>query len=262
MIGKGKSITHTQAAVNYAVVKEKAEIIDKRHVTGDTGEEVAKEFKTFQDLNGRCKNNTLSFVISPSPEDGKKLTNMDFVKIGREFLQKHGLENNQAIVLKHTDKDHTHLHIYANRINMNGEALKDHHIGRISQRIAKEIAIDRGLTVARHVEEDKKQEITPIKEEIQHRFENAIQTARPTNLNEFWDALKANKIEVKPTINKAGKMQGYRVEFSGQSYKASEIGNKYTISKLPATLEKAQQQKQPQREQKPQKPNRNRGLKL
>lgn len=253
MIGKGKSITHTQAAVNYAVVKEKAEIIGKQHVTGDTGEKIAKEFKTFQDLNGRCKNNTLSFVLSPSPEDGKKLTSADFLGIGREFLQKHGLENHQAVILKHTDKEHTHLHIYANRISMEGKALKDHHIGKISQRIAKEIARDRGLTVARDVEEDRKQEVTPIKEEVQHRFENAIKTARPTNLNEFWDALRANKIEVKPTINKAGKMQGYRVEFSGQSFKASEIGNKYTIAKIDKTLQAEQQQT-------PQKTNRNRGM--
>lgn len=253
MIGKGKSITHTQAAVNYAIVKEKAEIIDKRHIAGDTAEDITKEFKTFQDLNGRCKNNTFSFVISPAVEEGKKLTNTDFREIAREFLDKSGLSEHQAIVLKHKDKDHTHLHIYANRINMNGEAMKDHYIGKQSQRIAKEIARDRGLTVARDVEEDRKQEVTPIKEEVQHRFENAIKTARPRNLEEFWDALRANKIEVKPTINKSGKMQGYRVEFSGQSFKASEIGNKYTIAKIDKTL-------QAEHQQTPQKTNRNRGM--
>jgi hypothetical protein len=55
------------------------------------------------------------------------------------------------------------------------------------------------------------------------RFENAIKTAEPRNLKEFWDALRANKIEVNPTINKAGKMQGYRVAFGGQNFKASEV---------------------------------------
>ncbi len=262
MIGKGKSIAHTAAAINYAVVKEKAEVIDKINVTGHNANDITNEFKQFQELNGRCKNNTLSFVLSPSIPDGDKLTNKDYKEIARDFLKAHGLTNNQAVVLKHKDKEHTHLHIYANRIDMNGVALDDSFIGKKSQRIAEEIAINRGLTVARDIQLLKEESQKSVKDEIKYRFENAIKTARPTNLNEFWDALKANKIEVKPTINKAGKMQGYRVEFSGQSYKASEIGNKYTISKLPATLEKAQQQKQPQREQKPQKPNRNRGLKL
>ena len=253
MIGKGKSITHTQAAVNYAIVKEKAEIIDKRHIAGDTPEDITKEFKTFQDLNGRCKNNTFSFVISPAVEEGKKLTNTDFREIAREFLDKSGLSEHQAIILKHTDKEHTHLHIYANRISMEGKAAKDHYIGKQSQRIAGEIAQKRGLTLARHVEIERKEQTKDLTKEIRERFENAIKTAKPRNLEEFWDALRANKIEVKPTINKAGKMQGYRVEFSGQSFKASEIGNKYTISKLDKTLEKAHQQT-------PQKTNRNRGM--
>src|SRR5690554_8151414 len=83
MIGKGKSITHTQAAVNYAMVKEKAEIIDKRHIAGDTAEDITKEFQQFQNLNGRCKNNTFSFVISPAVEDGKKLRSEER-RVGKE----------------------------------------------------------------------------------------------------------------------------------------------------------------------------------
>lgn len=236
MIGKGKSITHTQAAINYAIVKEKAEILEKRHIAGDTPEDITKEFQQFQNLNGRCKNNTFSFVISPAVEDGKKLTNSDFREIAREFLDKSGLSEHQAIILKHQDREHTHLHIYANRIGMDGKAAKDHYIGKQSQRIAGEIAQKRGLTLARHVEIERKEEAKDLTKEIRERFENAIKTARPRNLEEFWDALRANKIEVNPTINKAGKMQGYRVAFGGQDFKASEVGNKYTIAKLEKTL--------------------------
>ncbi len=250
MIGKGKSITHTQAAINYALVKEKAEVIDKRFLAGESPEEITKEFQQFQNLNGRCKNNTFSFVISPSIEDGKKLTNQDYQKIGREFLDKSGLSEHQAIVMKHKDREHTHLHIYANRISLNGEAAKDHFIGKQSQRIAEEIAQKRGLTIARHVQIEREEERKPVKEEIKGRFENAIKTAKPRNLEEFWDALRANKIEVNPTINKAGKMQGYRVAFGGQDFKASEIGNKYTIGKIDKTLQK-ENQKQEQQQHKP-----------
>lgn len=242
MIGKGKSIAHTAAAINYAVVKEKAEVIDKINVTGHNANDITNEFKQFQELNGRCKNNTLSFVLSPSIPDGDKLTNKDYKEIARDFLKAHGLTNNQAVVLKHKDKEHTHLHIYANRIDMNGVALDDSFIGKKSQRIAEEIAINRGLTVARDIQLQKEESQKSVKDEIKYRFENAIKTAKPRDINEFWEALKANKIEVKKTINKAGKLQGYRVVFDGHNFKASEIGNKYTISKIDRTLQQANRQ--------------------
>lgn len=253
MIGKGKSITHTAAAVNYAIVKEKGEVLDKHLLTGETAEEIAKEFQQFQELNGRCKNNTFSFVISPSVEDGKTLTNKEYRDIAKEFLEKSGLKDHQAIIVKHQDKEHTHLHIFANRIGIDGKAASDHFVGLESQRIADEIAKDRNLTRAKVVGIENEINNKDIKKEILSRFENAIKTHRPRNQEQFFDALKANKIDAKLTINKQGEVQGYRVNFEGQSFKASEIGNKFTLAKLDKTLSAANSIKQAPTQSKPPK---------
>ncbi|MHA7877945.1 MAG: hypothetical protein ACX93T_03445 [Bacteroidota bacterium] len=69
MIAKGKSIRHLSASIDYARIREQATVLDKNIVT-HTPQDVAKEFKAFQDINQRCARNSFSFVISPTVKDG------------------------------------------------------------------------------------------------------------------------------------------------------------------------------------------------
>jgi hypothetical protein len=241
MIGKGKSIAHTGNAVNYAIEKHKAELIDKHNLIGETGQEVEAEFKLCQNLNGRCENNTISFVLSPSIDDGEKLTDANLRGIAKEFLERMDLSRHQAIILKHQDKKHKHLHIYVNRIGFDGKAYKDNHIGKKSQKAAHEIAKKRGLTCARDVEEMTKENTKEIRKEIGRRMDQLIKDHKPKNFEEFKDLCKASKIDLSPTINrKTGKMQGYRVGFDQLSFKASEIGKKFVLGKLDLAFKAAQ----------------------
>jgi hypothetical protein len=240
MIGKGKSIAYTGNAVNYAIEKHKAELLDQRYLTGETGAEVEAEFKMCQNLNGRCENNTLSFVLSPSIDDGEKLNDANLRKIAKEFLEKMSLSRNQSIILKHQDKKHKHLHIYVNRIGFDGKAYKDKHIGWKSQRIAHEIAKEMGLTCARDVEELKKENTKGIRKEIGQRMDQIIKDHKPRDFDDFKDLCKASKIDISPTVNKkTGELQGYRVGFDQFNFKASEIGKKYTLKGLDLAFKKA-----------------------
>lgn len=222
MIGKGQSISHGGAGIDYALKKEGSQIIDKQMIVGDNGTEIKNEFRTFQNLNHRCKNNDISFVLSPEPKDGRKLTEEDLKSISRDFLKKMDLDDRQSITVKHSDRDHAHLHIFVNRIDANGNAYKDKHIGYKSQNIADKIAVERNLTRARDVEDLNKSNFKEIKTEILRRSEIAI-SHKPRDLNDYIELMKANKVEVVPTINKAGKMQGLRVKLQGHDFKASEI---------------------------------------
>ncbi|WP_050810845.1 hypothetical protein [Croceivirga radicis] len=51
MIGKGKSISHTQASMAYGWNQEKdAEVVYKKLLVGDNPKEITQEFKLIQDL--------------------------------------------------------------------------------------------------------------------------------------------------------------------------------------------------------------------
>jgi len=233
MIGKGKSIAHTGNAINYAVEKHKAEILDKHNLIGSTGEEIEQEFKMCQNLNGRCENNTFSFVLSPSIEDGKKLTDSQLRNISKEFLEKMNLKDNQAIILKHQDKAHTHLHIYANRIGFDGKATKDHYIGKQCQDKAHEIAKSRNLTCAKDVEALRLENTKDVRQEISRRMDAVLKNHKPRNFEDFKNLCKGSGVELEPSINKKnGATRGYKVKFDGQTFKASDLGKKKITSKV------------------------------
>jgi len=105
MIGKGKSIAHTGASISYGWNQDKgSEIIHTQHLIGDNPQEITQEFKLIQEMNSRTKNNTLSFVLSPTIEDGKKLTNQELGRITKKFISKMNLKEHQAVAFVHRDK--------------------------------------------------------------------------------------------------------------------------------------------------------------
>ena len=89
MIGKGHSISRTRASIGYGWNQEKdAEVVLKKYLAGETPEEIAEEFKIIQSQNERCINNTFSFVVSPTIEDGKNLSLKDLEEISKKFLKR------------------------------------------------------------------------------------------------------------------------------------------------------------------------------
>jgi hypothetical protein len=243
MVGKGESVSTGVAALDYVIKKKESEIIDKNLIIGDKANAIGKEFKIFQNLNHRCSNNTLSFVLSPERPDGKRLNSQELKVISQDFLKKMKLENHQSICVKHHDTKTPHLHIIVNRIDENGNAYKDKHIGYKSQRIADEIAQAHNLTRAKIVEQLNKENLKEIKKEILRRSEIAL-SHKAKDLKDYIELMKANKIAVIPTINKQGNMQGLRLEFQGHNFKASEIHrSKLSLKFLSAEMEKSSVQK-------------------
>jgi hypothetical protein len=66
----------------------------------------------------RVQNPVLHQSLSFPP--GEKVENEVLVKICGEFSKWFGLEENQMVVYKHSDKRHEHIHIVANRLNIHG----------------------------------------------------------------------------------------------------------------------------------------------
>ena len=231
MIARAKSISHGANGIDYALKKEKAEVIDKRFVIGDNGKEIKSEFRIFQDLNTRAKNKDISIVLSPEPKDGRRLTNSDFREISEDFLKKMKLDQHQAIIVKHQDKKHAHLHLFVNRIDVNGKAYKDSFISKESQTVADKIAQERGLTRARVVEAYSKEMTKDLRGQILEKHQ-AILQHRPKDFETYKELMKSSGVEVVPTINKAQKLQGFRLNYQGHNFKASEVSRSITLAKM------------------------------
>ena len=125
MIGKGKAVAHTGVSIAYGWDQGKnAEVVLREHLAGDTAQEVTEEFRMIQEQNTRCHKNTLSFILSPTVEDGQKLDRERLGRIAELFLKDMQLKEHQAIAFVHRDKAHTHVHLYVNRIGFDGQGVQ------------------------------------------------------------------------------------------------------------------------------------------
>lgn len=233
MIGKGKSISHTRASMAYGWNQEKdAEIILKEFLHGDSPSEITKEFKMLQDQNYHCNKNTLSFVISPTIEDGKKLDKTKLQEITKQFIYEMKLGERQAIAFVHQDKDHKHIHLYVNRIDFKGVAYNDSFIGKRSQLAAEKVAEHMGLTTVKQVQFEKEFNLREIRTEIKRRHDLTMKQFKPKSFDDYLKAMEANGVKVIPTINNQKKLQGFRFEFDGHNLKGSEVHRNMSLGNI------------------------------
>ena len=237
MIGKGKSISHTKASIGYGWNQEKnAEIVYSQHLAGQTPKEITGEFKIIQEQNRRCKNNTLSFVLSPTIEDGKNLSQKKLKDLTQGFVKQMNLKNNQAIAFVHRDKLHVHIHLYVNRIGFDGKAYKDNFMGKRSQLAAQQVAKEMGLTTVKDVQQEKQSELKQMRSQIKRIHEKVMEQNKPRDFDQYVKYMKKHNVKVIPSINRSNKLQGFRFEYKGQNLKGSEVHRSMSISNLALQL--------------------------
>ncbi|GAA3627812.1 relaxase/mobilization nuclease domain-containing protein [Flavivirga jejuensis] len=233
MIGKGKSISHTRASMSYGWNQEKdAEIVLKEFLHGDSPTEITQEFKMLQDQNYHCTKNTLSFVISPTIEDGKRLAAKDLQAITKRFIHEMKLGERQAIAFVHQDKDHKHIHLYVNRIDFKGVAYNDSFIGKRSQLAAEKVAEHMGLTTVKQVQFEKEFNLKEIRSEIKRRHDLTMKQFKPKSFDDYVKTMQVNGVKVIPTINNQNKLQGFRFEFDGHNLKGSEVHRNMSMGNI------------------------------
>ena len=242
MIALAKSCSGGGSLLNYIMSDKKGYELFRSNLCGVNPKEIMEEIKIIQDFNQRATNKTLSLVISPSIEDGNKLSDSDLREMTNEFLNQLNIDVNQhqLLAFTHTEKQHKHIHIYCNRLNMQtGRLVKDHHIGKRAQWIAHRIALKRNLVSAKQIMIDKiksseKKVISDeksIKSQIYQKHLKAIDK-HLNSFSEYIDVMKSMGVIVQPTINKQGLTQGHRIidVATNSNFKASEVNRKMNLN--------------------------------
>ncbi|HMR16348.1 MAG TPA: relaxase/mobilization nuclease domain-containing protein [Mariniflexile sp.] len=233
MIGKGKSISHTMASMSYGWNQEKdAEVVLKEFLHGDTPKEITQEFKMLQDQNYHCTKNTLSFVLSPTIEDGKRLGKEELHAITKRFIHEMKLGERQAIAFVHQDKEHKHIHLYVNRIDFRGAAYNDSFIGKRSQQAAEKTAEQMGLTTVKQIQFEKEFNLKEIRTEIKRRHDQTMKQFKPKSFDAYIKDMQINGVKAIPTINNQNKLQGFRFEFDGHNLKGSEVHRNMSLGNI------------------------------
>ena len=160
-----------RGALEYDLTKEKGRVIDS-NMAGQNPRELAAEFGEIRKLRPNLGKAVLHVSLSAAP--GEKLTDEQWREVGQRYLRGMGFKDNQFVITRHTDTEHEHIHILANRITHAGEVVSDGQDYKRQETIMREIERDYGLQrVAPSIEAERK---APTKGEI----EGAIRTGQPS----------------------------------------------------------------------------------
>lgn len=239
MISKAKSCPGGTALFNYVVNEQKGYELFRNGLSGITPKELYSDMSIIQNQNLRCTNNTISIVLSPSIKDGSQMSNEQLKNLTVNFLKELDLDpkQRQFISFVHTEKDHKHVHILMNRVKTDGKLLQDSFISKNAQEAAHKAAIAYGLTSAKELKEAAEKKRKNSNKEIKNIIKKAsylVLKEKPKNLEVYQTEMAKRGIQVLPTINKQGNIQGFRFihDATGTNLKASEVDRNMKLNEV------------------------------
>lgn len=228
-----------RGALEYDITKEGGRIISS-NMAGEKPRELAAEFGEIRKLRPNLGKAVMH--VSLSAALGEKLTDEQWQAIGQRYLRGMGFTDNQFVMTRHTDTEHEHIHILANRITHAGEVVSDGQDYKRQETIMREIERDFRLQrVAPSIEAERK---APTKGEI----EGAIRTGQPSTRQQlqqlcdgaakdcpdfttYQERLEAAGVELVPVAQLQGaKLSGLSYRLDGVTMKGSDLGKSYTAA--------------------------------
>ena len=168
-----------------------------------------------------CFHGVLSFYPGEKPGD-KTIT-----RIAEEYLKGLNIRETQFAVIKHTDKEHLHVHIIANMVNNQGKTIDDNWIGLRGKKQAQQLTVEHKLVQAL----TKKLELThreSLRAPQQHQYK--IYEAIKNNLKACRTMEDLQRRLDKEGIEMSYKYKGQTMEKQGVSFKLGEY--KFKGSKI------------------------------
>ena len=248
MIGKCKAIAHGSTALDYIFREGKLGYrLAFHNLCSREPKAIYEEMKVVSDYNSRCRNKFLRIEIGIAPQDEKKLSVSELMRIAHLFAKRMGLDNHQWVAVTHKDTDNRHIHIIANRISLYGEVYDTTFVSNRAARIAEEISREKNLTIAKEVKTDKKyqnEKSNPTREQTKKEVQqicyaqlDKYKGTGVTGHSMFLYELNKNGITIERLKNKQGKVYGLKFSYGEHTFKASEIGREFGYRSLQKSFE-------------------------
>ena len=236
MMGDLKKRASFAKLVNYVNNPKKARLIDSKDVRLDNHATIAASMQgQADDKPGRkLKNPVYHISLDFAHEDTPKLTDGLMTEIAREYMKRMGIVNTQYIVCRHTDKEHQHLHIVANRVDNDGNTISDRNDAIRNVAVCKALTREYGLHFSRGKVNVKRDRLRG-KDKVKYQIHDAVKAALPhcNSWSELCDRLAKQGIEVNFKLDRRnGNIIGVSFTKDGISFSGSRIDRSMGFFKL------------------------------
>lgn len=230
--------------------EERSQILEAEGVRKHDLGLMAEDFETQQRWANQVKENPVYHTVLSYPH-GEDPGDEKLVEISNRFLQKIAMADTQHIIVKHTDKEHLHVHILANRVSNTGAI------------VGEGLVIERGIKAARelteeyHLRPEQGKNLRETNWQALHepdakryRLYEAIKEVLPDcqRMEDLEMRLLEKGISTRFRIDRgSGERQGISFRIENYCFKGSEVDRGYSLKGLEQTLalqlKQAQEQK-------------------
>jgi len=243
MIAKANAISHGSISINYITRMGTANVVMIKFMPEDTPAEAIWNhmqahrlaFQHKRSVRKPLKDDTIRIEISPAREETEGWTMNEWKQLVADFVRafdaidlstkakrpeakRTTLGNTQLIATLHNDSDSgiLHLHIDANRVDMDGNLIDAHHIGMRAVMAANEVTRQRKWVQAKQRSGENKHHITKDCLDILRDIPDFL-------WSEYASRLSAKGYDVRLKRDSFGTVRGYSIRMGNSVYKSSEI---------------------------------------
>ena len=248
MIAKIIKGTNFSGVVSYMLSKREGQVkvLQANGVRSSLPNDIAHDFNLQASMRPSVQKPVCHTILSFSAHDSERLTDATMVKIANEYLHEMGYGDTQSLIVRHSDRQHPHLHICINRIGNDGKTISDRNEKYRSTKICRELTERYGLTLGEGKKAVNRQQ---LRGEDKFRYEifDAIKAvlSQSKNWKDFVADLERQGIATRfKTKGYTNVVQGIIFEKDGCSFSGSKIDRSCSFSRLNAEIERNIQQAQ------------------
>ncbi|PSF33344.1 relaxase [Aphanothece hegewaldii CCALA 016] len=245
MIAKQVQGSNFGKVLNYVHHKSGARLIGSNMV-GQDPESLANEFQIASDLRKRVTKCVYHASLSVSPSE--QLSDRRWVEISRAYLKGMEFNGSQYAIYRHTDTEHDHIHIIANRIKItDGSVVSDSWQYRRAEVLVRQLEEQFGLfatpcswnkgkrsPTTGEIRKERRTGEVSSRSQLQIFIQQALNES--LSLDEFIEHLSAKDISVRLRKSNEGKIEGISYKLNGVAFQGRQLGRDYSWTSLEANF--------------------------
>ena len=242
MIAKIIKGTNFSGVVSYMLSKRegKVKVLQANGVRSSLPNDITHDFNLQASMCPSVQKPVCHTILSFSAHDSERLTDATMVKIANEYLHEMGYGDTQSLIVRHSDRQHPHLHICINRIGNNGKTISDRNEKYRSTKICRELTERYGLTIGEGKQEVNRSRLRG-EDKLRYEIFDTIKAVLPQSQTwkDFVAELEQQGITTRfKTKGNTDVVQGIIFEKDGCSFRGSKIDRSCSFSRLNAEIER------------------------
>ena len=217
----------------------KVKVLQANGVRSSFPNDIAHDFNLQASMRPSVQKPVCHTILLFSAHDSERLTDATMVKIANEYLHRMGYGDTQSLIVRHSDRQHPHLHICINRIGNNGKTISDRNEKYRSTKICRELTERYGLTIGEGKQEVNRSRLRG-EDKLRYEIFDTIKAVLPQSKTwkDFVAELEQQDITTRfKTKGNTNVVQGIIFEKDGCSFSGSKIDRTCSFSRLNVEIE-------------------------